>query len=647
MVEFRALLEGGGEMGERIRAFDWSATTLGPPRDWPQSLRSALSICLHSSFPIAIYWGSDLRLLYNDAWSVIPGPRHPSALGKPAREVWSDIWHVIEPQLEAVMESGRGFSTQDEYLPMRRFGRLEETYWDYSFTPIARENGRVGGIWNQGRETTGRMLAHRRSALLGELNDRLRAMSNPGDIVAAALAMLDPYVNVARLGYGEIDSEAGVVRLEPCRAKNGMPDMAGVYPLGRFGSPLHEALSAGRIFQIDDVSADTRAADAEIRSLYATLGARAALVVPVLQDGNYRATLFAQDDQPRSWSDHHVALLRTFAHRIWQEVARARAETALRASEERHRLIFEQANDIIFTTDLEQVITSCNPAAGAIFGTKPEYLIGRSVQEFLTPENYRQTLRMLQHKLEHGGTTRHDIELMPRPGQVRRWEINSGLAIDRNGRPIGLNVIARDVTERRAFEDRQKLLIDELNHRVKNTLALVQGLALQSFRGERTASEGKEAFTARLGSLAAAHDLLSREHWEGVTLAELVADAVRVYSEGSGRIHAVGPHVIVKPKAAIALVLALHELGTNAAKYGSLSVPAGRVDIGWETKEGRLLMEWRESGGPPVSPPAGRGFGLRMIERALASDLAGRATLRFDAEGLVCTIDAPDPADAS
>jgi two-component sensor histidine kinase len=229
----------------------------------------------------------------------------------------------------------------------------------------------------------------------------------------------------------------------------------------------------------------------------------------------------------------------------------------------------------------------------------------------------------------------------------RRWEINSGLAIDSNGRAIGLNVIARDVTDQRAFEERQTLLIHELNHRVKNTLALVQALALQSFRAGRTPAQGQDAFQSRLASLAAAHDLLSREQWEGATLDELIADATRVYGEGPGRIHVAGPRVVVTPKAAIALVLALHELGTNAAKYGALSVPDGRVDLNWEIEDGRLRIEWRESGGPPVSAPSRRGFGLRMIERALASDLSGTATIVFAPEGLLCRIDAPSDGNMS
>ncbi|HEY9580036.1 MAG TPA: ATP-binding protein [Rhizorhapis sp.] len=161
LPEILDFLTGGGEMGDRIRRFDWAATPLGVPGGWPQSLRSALSICLHSSFPTAIYWGPELRLLYNDAWAPVPAERHPKALGRPAREVWADIWDVIGPQFEKVIAEGEGFSTFDRMLPMVRDGAVRETYWNYSFTPIRGESGAVAGVFNQGHETTERILYER------------------------------------------------------------------------------------------------------------------------------------------------------------------------------------------------------------------------------------------------------------------------------------------------------------------------------------------------------------------------------------------------------------------------------------------------------------------------------------------------------
>lgn len=154
-------LQGGGAMGERIRAFDWDRHPLGPPAQWPQALQMALGLCLNSSFPTAIYWGPDLHILYNDAWSVIPAERHPAILGMPAREGWSDIWHVVGPQFEAVMRTGVGQASYNEMLPMVRQGRVTETWWNYSLTAIRDAEHRVAGIFNQGNEITEVVLARR------------------------------------------------------------------------------------------------------------------------------------------------------------------------------------------------------------------------------------------------------------------------------------------------------------------------------------------------------------------------------------------------------------------------------------------------------------------------------------------------------
>jgi signal transduction histidine kinase/PAS domain-containing protein len=154
-------LSGGGDMGARIRAFDWADTPLGRPASWPQSLQSALSICLNSSFPTAIYWGEDFRLLYNDAWAPVPAERHPGALGQPAERVWEDIWPVIGPQLQAVRDASEGFTVFDQLLLMQRQGEVTESYWNYSLTPIRGESGEVVGIFNQGHETTQKVLHER------------------------------------------------------------------------------------------------------------------------------------------------------------------------------------------------------------------------------------------------------------------------------------------------------------------------------------------------------------------------------------------------------------------------------------------------------------------------------------------------------
>ena len=214
-------LVGGGEMGRRIRGHDWTSTSLGPPDAWPQSLRSALSICLHSTFPTAIYWGTDLRLLYNDSWSPIPAERHPWALGRPAAEVWADIWDVIGPQLEQVLSSGQGFATFDQMLPMVRDGRPQETYWNYSFTPIRGEDGSVVGVFNQGNDITDRVLAERRNTAQ---TDRMQRMFDQAPGFMAMLRSPEHVFEFVNPAYMQLIGHRDVVGKT---VRDALPEVAG------------------------------------------------------------------------------------------------------------------------------------------------------------------------------------------------------------------------------------------------------------------------------------------------------------------------------------------------------------------------------------------------------------------------------------
>ncbi|HWO23048.1 MAG TPA: PAS domain-containing protein, partial [Kofleriaceae bacterium] len=164
-----SMFDRGGEMGERMRAFDWSRTPFGPAATWPQSLRTAVGICLASRLPMCVRWGPELRLLYNDAYVPILGHKHPDALGAPIREVWSELWDVIGPMLEGVMQRGEASWSEDQLLVMRRFGFAEETYFTWSYSPICDESGGVGGVFTAVTETTARDLSDRRLSTVQRL----------------------------------------------------------------------------------------------------------------------------------------------------------------------------------------------------------------------------------------------------------------------------------------------------------------------------------------------------------------------------------------------------------------------------------------------------------------------------------------------
>ncbi|WP_134495738.1 sensor histidine kinase [Microvirga pakistanensis] len=181
---------------------------------------------------------------------------------------------------------------------------------------------------------------------------------------------------------------------------------------------------------------------------------------------------------------------------------------------------------------------------------------------------------------------------------------------------------------------------------MKNTLASVQSITVQTLRTAVTAGSAKEALEGRLLALSRAHDVLTRENWEGAGLREIIGQAAEPYSSsGKDRLHVKGPKVRLSPRMALALAMALQELATNAVKYGALSNLTGQVQIAWkvEQKDGQpcLHLEWAEKGGPPVQVPKQRGFGTRLIERSLAHDLGGTAQISFKPDGLRCTVHAP------
>jgi len=205
--------------------------------------------------------------------------------------------------------------------------------------------------------------------------------------------------------------------------------------------------------------------------------------------------------------------------------------------------------------------------------------------------------------------------------------------------------VVQDISERKLAERRQKLLVDELNHRVKNTLATVQSLAAQTARDAPAPPVFRERFEGRLAALSKAHDQLTMHHWENAELRALLAGSLAPHGGTANRIVLRGEDVVLRPRAVLTLAMAFHELTTNAAKYGALSVPGGRVEIAWRPVEedGRtfLRIDWTEQNGPPVSPPSRRGFGSRLIEGSIAAELGGSAHLDYAPEGLRCTMTMP------
>jgi PAS domain S-box-containing protein len=286
------------------------------------------------------------------------------------------------------------------------------------------------------------------------------------------------------------------------------------------------------------------------------------------------------------------------------------------------------------------------------FGRKRREIVGMPVAELIGEQGFRKRERAFR-KVLAGEPQMFEAEMPIHDGTRRTAEIQYIPRLDTAGEIDGFYVLVHDVTERKVIEDelrqsvsQKNLLIGELNHRVKNTLAVVQSLAWQTFRKAPIPPELRQAFEQRLVALATAHDVLTRKNWNPASVEVMFRSGLHALGVAEERLTIAGPLFRVPPKTAVSLAMAVHELATNALKYGSLTAPEGRVELTWEAADGRFHMTWREHSGPPVVPPERRGFGSRLIEQGLAAELGGEARLEFAPDGVTCTIDAPLPRGA-
>ncbi len=317
--------------------------------------------------------------------------------------------------------------------------------------------------------------------------------------------------------------------------------------------------------------------------------------------------------------------------------ARPDAVAALRRSERRFRDIAEATSDWIWETDAGHCFTYVSDKIQKVSGTPGAAFIGRTVAEVMQDAEGPEVARHLAD-LDARNPVVNFVYWIERPFGRRCCSITGYPVFDDDGAFCGYRGIGSDVTELKLAEERQELLVAELRHRLKNTMATVMSLLTLTMRSARDLEAFANSFRARLGAMDRAHDLLSGGAWAGVQLADLLGGELAAYRQGRN-IALSGPPIAVGPNAAPSLALVLHELTTNALKYGALSSPAGRLEVAWRTESGRLLLDWVERDGPPVAPPARSGFGSSLLEKALRHELDGTTALHFDPEGLRCTLD--------
>jgi PAS domain S-box-containing protein len=601
-------LNDGGEMGALMRAHDWSSSELGPPADWPQALRVAVRLMLNSGHPMYIWWGPRGACLYNDAYRRSIGPeRHPGSLGRPAREVWAEIWDIIGPQIEQVMQ-GRGATWHENQLvPITRNGKREDVYWTYSYSPIDDRDAAfgVGGVLVICTETTQQVLSLQRSH--AELS-QFAALFEQAPAFMALLRGPEHRIELANPAY---------MRLIGRRDLVGRP-LADAVP---------EAAEQGYVALLDQVyrTGEAYVADAAIITLQNPDGGTSERQVDFVY-------------QP-------ITNAAGVVDAIFVQGIDVTGSAAADLMAERLVSIVESSDDAIISKDLNGTIRSWNRGAERIFGYSEEEAVGQPITMLIPAELAGEEPLILSRiikgeRIDHFETTRKRKDGVLIPISVTISPIR-----DRAGRIVGASKVGRDISVAREAQEQQSLLFREMDHRIKNLFAVAGGVVSVSARQATDVKDLAKTIQSRLSALARAQALTLSPDAGGTTrkasLREVARAILSPYDTGSGHIAVAGPELECGASATTSVALLLHEFATNSIKYGALSTASGRVSLSWEIGDA-LALAWHETGGPSAGAPQDDklGFGSVLVA-ATVDGLRGTISRDWRSDGLCIRVTAP------
>jgi PAS domain S-box-containing protein len=576
---------------------DWASGPLGPKSEWPACLHAAIGIMLPSHAQIVMFWGPEFVAFYNDAYAPTIGNKHPHAFGRPAREYWNELWDDLEPLLQRVLAKGETVAAKDRPFYIERHGYPETVYFDISYSPVADQDGTVRGVFCIVNETTERVKA---DAALRESEERLRAIFAQsaagialGDLTGKLLSVNDHFCRIV----GRPRDELIGIRMQEITFADDLPENQRLF---------QHMVQTGESFEIEK--------------------------------------RYVRGDGSLVWVANSVSAIRDDGGNMSQAVA-----ISVDIGERRHAQEIEKhlasmiasSNDAIMGIDLDMKITSWNAAAEKLYGYSQDEVVGRSVLMLVPDGRQEEEPRILTEVRAGRFVEPYETQRRRKDGRLVEVLLSVSPIRDANGRVIGASKTAHDITARKDAERLKSILVNELHHRVKNVLATVTAIARQTLGRDKANHEEVEAFTSRLASLSRAQDLLVHADWQHADLKAVMQQALSPYPVDAFQIG--GPSVPLPPRAVVSLSLALHELATNAAKYGALSAPGGQVSISWQFEplaDNRLRIVWEERGGPEVARPRRRGFGSTLIERLLSAELKGETKFVYEKSGVICVIEA-------
>ncbi|KRB21945.1 hypothetical protein ASD99_06925 [Mesorhizobium sp. Root695] len=733
-----AFLAGGGQLGCLIAAFDWASTSIGPIEDWPQSLKTAVSLILRSNVPIVMLWGEDGVMIYNDAYSEFAGGRHPRLLGSKVREGWPEV-AAFNDNIMKVCLAGGTLAYRDQMLTLNRTGKPEQVWLDLDYSPVLDESGEPAGVIAIVIETTAKVAAERWQS---SERDRQRQMFEQAPGFMAMLSGPQHVVDLTNAAYMQLVGHRDIIGM-PIR--QALPEVEGQ----GFFELLDQVFTSGEAFigyalktklqRTPGAATEERFIDLVYQPVRNPSGEVFGIFVQgvdvtdrlfaeqALRQSEMQFRTFAEAMPNHVWTASPDGLLDWFNPRVydysgampgeldgeawaaivhpddvgpaaekWQQALTAsvfyETEFRLRRHDGAYRWFIARAVPIRDTdgtvvrwigtnTDIDDqkratqallqserrlqlsqnaagiAALELDIASGTVVGSEGFWdLWGLSARESV-PISVLENIVIPEDKgvrsnpeTRRQGTAAPAVEYRirrPDNGELRWLSRHIDFVHDETGKPVKMFGVMQDVTDRREAQARQELLTHELEHRIKNILAMVAAIASQTLRNTDIAT-ASATFNERLRALANAHDILNKTRWTSASIHEVVDNTIAAFP--ASQISVSGPALPINPKMALTLALAVNELATNALKYGALSTSDGKVSIEWSLQpaadtsgETRLIWRWRESGGPQVTPPSRRGFGRFLIERVFGTDFGGSVQIDYHPAGVECVLNAPAP----